>query len=217
MDPQANDVDTYIAFAKAKGMEIKYVFDTHIQADHVSGAVRLALLTGAEYCIHKAADVSFPFTAVTDNQEFDLGNVKIRVLHTPGHTPESICLLVTDNTRGPEPWLLLTGDTLFVGAVGRPDLPGDAEQSAADLYQSLHEKILSLPDALEIYPAHFSGSVCGAGMSGKPSSTLAFEKRWNPVLALDRASFIERMTKSAPPKPAEMEAILQANRSGWAQ
>lgn len=217
MDPQANDVDTYIAFAKAKGMEIKYVFDTHIQADHVSGAVRLALLTGAEYCIHKAADVSFPFTAVTDNQEFDLGNVRIRVLHTPGHTPESICLLVTDNTRGPEPWLLLTGDTLFVGAVGRPDLPGDAEQSAADLYQSLHEKILSLPDALEIYPAHFSGSVCGAGMSGKPSSTLAFEKRWNPVLALDRASFIERMTKSAPPKPAEMEAILQANRSGWAQ
>lgn len=217
MDPQAKDVDTYIAFAKAKGMEIKFVFDTHIQADHLSGAVHLALLTEADYCLHKTADVSFPFTAVQDNQELDLGNVTIRLLHTPGHTRESICLLVTDNTRGPEPWFLLTGDTLFVGAVGRPDLPGDAEQSAAELYTSLHEKILSLPDALEIYPAHFSGSVCGAGMSGKPSSTLAFEKRWNPALALDRAAFIERMTGSAPPKPAEMEAIVQANRSGWAQ
>ena len=217
MDPQAKDVDTYIAFAKAKGMEIKYVFDTHIHADHVSGAVRLALLTGADYCLQKSADVFFPFTAVTDNQELDLGNVHIRVLHTPGHTPESICLLVTDKTRGPEPWLLLTGDTLFVGAVGRPDLPGDAEKSAAELHKSLHEKILSLPDALEIYPSHFSGSVCGAGMSGKPSSTLAFEKRWNPVLALDRAAFIQRMTTNTPPKPAEMEAIRQANRSGWAQ
>jgi len=139
------------------------------------------------------------------------------VLHTPGHTPESICLLVTDKTRGPEPWFVLTGDTLFVGAVGRPDLPGDAEQSAAELYASLHEKILSLPDTLEIYPAHFSGSVCGAGMSGKPSSTLAFEKRWNPALGLSRAAFIERMTSNSPPKPAEMQTILQANRSGWAQ
>lgn len=217
MDPQASDVDTYIAFAKAKGMEIKYVIDTHIQADHVSGAVRLALLTGADYCLEKSADVSFAFTALTDNQELDLGNVNIRVLHTPGHTPESICLLVTDKTRGPEPWFVLTGDTLFVGAVGRPDLPGDAEQSAAELYASLHEKILSLPDTLEIYPAHFSGSVCGAGMSGKPSSTLAFEKRWNPALGLSRAAFIERMTSNSPPKPAEMQTILQANRSGWAQ
>ena len=217
MDPQAKDVDTYIAFAKTKGMEIKYVFDTHIQADHLSGGVRLAQLTGADYCLHKSADVSFIFRALTGNQELDLGNVTIRVLHTPGHTPESICLLVTDKTRGPEPWFLLTGDTLFVGSVGRPDLPGDAEQSAAELYTSLHEEILSLPDALEIYPAHFSGSMCGASMSGKPSSTLAFEKRWNPVLALDRATFINHMTSSAPPKPAEMEAILQANRSGWAQ
>ena len=144
-------------------MEIKYVFDTHIQADHLSGGLRLAQLTGAEYCLHESADVSFDFTAVTDNQDLDLGNVAIRVLHTPGHTPESISLLVTDKTRGPEPWFLLTGDTLFVSAVGRPDLPGNAEESAAQLYESLHEKILVLPNALEIYPAHFSGSVCGAG------------------------------------------------------
>ena len=212
MDPQANDVNTYIQFAKAKGMEIKYVVDTHVQADHVSGGRALAQLTGADYCLHESADVAFEVTPLTDHQELDLGNVSIRVLHTPGHTPESICLLVTDKTRGPEPWFLLTGDTLFVGAIGRPDLPGNVKESAAQLYESLHQKLLVLPETLEIYPAHFSGSLCGAGMSGKPMSTLAFEKRWNPTLALDRGSFIEKMASTSPPKPAEMEAVLRANR-----
>jgi glyoxylase-like metal-dependent hydrolase (beta-lactamase superfamily II) len=212
VDPQANDVDSYIQFANAKGMEIKYVVETHVQADHVSGGRRLAQLTGADYCLHQSADVAFDFMQLDDNQQLDLGNVSIRVLHTPGHTPESICLLVTDKTRGPEPWFLLTGDTLFVGAIGRPDLPGNVEESAAQLYESLHQKILVLPETLEIYPAHFSGSLCGAGMSGKPMSTLAFEKRWNPTLALDRGSFIEKMTSISPPKPAEMEVMLRANR-----
>jgi glyoxylase-like metal-dependent hydrolase (beta-lactamase superfamily II) len=212
VDPQANDVDTYIQFAKAKGMEIKYVVDTHVQADHVSGGRTLAQLTGADYCLHESADVAFEVTPLTDHQELDLGNVSIRVLHTPGHTQESICLLVTDKTRGPEPWFLLTGDTLFVGAIGRPDLPGNVKESAAQLYESLHQKILVLPEILEIYPAHFSGSLCGAGMSGKPMSTLAFEKRWNPTLALDRGSFIEKMASISPPKPAEMEAVLRTNR-----
>ena len=212
MDPQANDIDTYIEFAKAKGMEIKYIVDTHVQADHVSGGRTLAQLTGADYCLHESADVAFEVTPLTDHQELDLGNVSIRVLHTPGHTPESICLLVTDKTRGPEPWFLLTGDTLFVGAIGRPDLPGNVKESAAQLYESLHQKLLVLPETLEIYPAHFSGSLCGAGMSGKPMSTLAFEKRWNPTLVLDRGSFIEKMASTSPPKPAEMEAVLRANR-----
>jgi glyoxylase-like metal-dependent hydrolase (beta-lactamase superfamily II) len=212
VDPQANDIDTYIEFAKAKGMEIKYIVDTHVQADHVSGGRTLAQLTGADYCLHESADVAFEVTPLTDHQELDLGNVSIRVLHTPGHTPESICLLVTDKTRGPEPWFLLTGDTLFVGAIGRPDLPGNVKESAAQLYESLHQKLLVLPETLEIYPAHFSGSLCGAGMSGKPMSTLAFEKRWNPTLALDRGSFIEKMASTSPPKPAEMEAVLRANR-----
>jgi hydroxyacylglutathione hydrolase len=217
VDPQANDINAYVEFAKIKGMEIKYVLDTHIQADHLSGGLRLAQLTGAEYCLHELADVSFHFSAVTDNQDLDLGNVAIRVLHTPGHTPESISLLVTDKTRGPEPWFLLTGDTLFVGAVGRPDLPGNAQENAAQLYKSLHEKILMLPDELEIYPGHFSGSVCGAGMSGKASSTLAFEKRWNPALTVDRAAFIEKMTSGTPPKPSNIGTVLHANRTGRLQ
>jgi hydroxyacylglutathione hydrolase len=212
VDPQAKDINSYLEFAQAKGMEIKYVIDTHVQADHLSGGRRLAELTGAEYCLHESADVAFDFSPLTNGQELDLGNVSAGVLHTPGHTPESVCLLVTDKTRGPEPWFLLTGDTLFVGAVGRPDLPGKAGESAAQLYNSLHQRILILPSTLEIYPAHFSGSICGAGMSGKPMSTIAFEKRWNQALDLQRAEFIEKMTSGAPPKPAEMESVLQANR-----
>jgi len=193
-------------------MEIKYVIDTHIQADHVSGGRNLSKITGAQYCLHSCAKVDFDFSSVTDGQELDLGNVTVKVLHTPGHTPESICLLVTDKTRGPEPWFLLTGDTLFVGAVGRPDLPGEMHESAGQLYDSLKEKLLTLPEALEIYPAHFSGSVCGAGMSGKPMSTLAFEKRWNPSLNLDRTAFIEKTTSTIPPKPVEVESIVRINQ-----
>jgi glyoxylase-like metal-dependent hydrolase (beta-lactamase superfamily II) len=212
VDPQAQDVQANAEFAAAKGMEITYVIDTHIQADHLSGGRILAERTGAQYCLHNSADVGFSFTPLTNNQELGLGNVIVEVLHTPGHTPESICLLITDKTRGPGPWFLLTGDTLFVGAVGRPDLPGDAQASAAQLYYSLQEKILKLPDTLEIYPAHFSGSLCGAGMSGKPMSTLAFEKRWNPTLSLGRSDFIEKVTGGIPPKPPAVEAKLRANQ-----
>jgi hydroxyacylglutathione hydrolase len=195
-----------------KGMKINYVIDTHIQADHLSGSRSLSDRTGAPYCLHTSADVGFVFTPLTDGQELDLGNVTVKVLHTPGHTPESICLLVTDKTRGPEPWFLLTGDTLFVGAVGRPDLPGNARESAAQLYDSLKEKVLELPETLEIYPGHFSGSVCGTGISRKPMSTLAFEKRWNPTLNLDRSNFVERITAGIPSKPSAMESTLRANQ-----
>jgi glyoxylase-like metal-dependent hydrolase (beta-lactamase superfamily II) len=135
----------------------------------------------------------------------------MRVLHTPGHSPESVCLVVTDLKRGTDPWFVLTGDTLFVGAVGRPDLPGHARENAARLFDSIHEKLLKLPEDLEIYPAHFSGSLCGAGLSGKPSSTIAFERRWNQVLSLDRAAFVAALAE-VPPKPAEMERILAINR-----
>jgi hydroxyacylglutathione hydrolase len=212
VDPQAQDVQAYSEFADSKGMAITHVIDTHIQADHLSGGRSLSEITGAQYCLHTSADVRFDFTPLTDGQELDLGNVTVKVLHTPGHSPESICLLVTDNTRGPEPWFLLTGDTVFVGAVGRPDLPGNARESAAELHDSLNKKILVLPETLEIYPAHFSGSVCGAGMSGKPMSTLAFEKRWNTTLNLDRSNFVEKITAGIPSKPPAMESTLRANQ-----
>jgi glyoxylase-like metal-dependent hydrolase (beta-lactamase superfamily II) len=211
VDARADDVDAYITFAASKGLRLTHVIDTHLHADHRSGGPELARRTGASYCVHESADVSFPFTALRDADEIELGNTRVKVLHTPGHSPDSVCLMVTDLRRGSEPWFVLTGDTLFVGAVGRPDLPGHARENAAQLYASLHDKLLRLPDDLEIYPGHFSGSMCGAGLSGKPTSTLAFEKRWNAMLSLDREGFVEALS-DVPPKPAEMERVLAFNR-----
>jgi hydroxyacylglutathione hydrolase len=211
VDAHEEDVDAYIAFAAQKGMRITHVIDTHVHADHRSGGPALAAKTGAHYCLHELADVGMPFESLHDGQVLELGNTHIKVLHTPGHTPESVCLLVTDLRRGADPWFVLTGDTLFVGAVGRPDLPGRARQNAAELYESVHTKLLTLPDDLEIYPAHFAGSACGAGMSGKPSSTMAFEKRWNLLLSRSREEFVEALV-DVPPKPAAMEEIMRHNQ-----
>lgn len=210
VDPHDADVDAYVAFAASKAMAITHVFDTHVHADHPSGARRLAARTGAKYCLHRGADVAFAFTPVDDDQEIALGNTIIRVLHTPGHTPESISLVVSDLRRGPAPWFVCTGDTLFVGAVGRPDLPGHERETAAELHHSVHAKLLALPDALEVYPAHFAGSPCGAGMSGKPMSTIAFERRWNDLLGLDEAAFVDEVGARVPAKPDG--AILRANQ-----
>jgi hydroxyacylglutathione hydrolase len=211
VDAHEHDVDAYIAFAASKGMKITHVIDTHVHADHRSGGRELARKTGAAYCLHEAAAVGFSFTPLRDGQEIELGNTHIKILHTPGHTPESVCLVVTDLRRGPEPWFVLTGDTLFVGAVGRPDLPGQIRKNAGELYDSIQAKLLTLPDDLEICPAHFAGSVCGAGMSGKPSSSIAFEKRWNPMLSKGRDDFIAALM-DVPPKPAEMERIMRFNQ-----
>jgi glyoxylase-like metal-dependent hydrolase (beta-lactamase superfamily II) len=182
-----------------------------VHADHHSGGAELAYRVGAAYCLHQSADVSLPFEPLVDGQELELGNVRAKVLHTPGHTPESISLLVTDHRRGVDPWFVLTGDTLFVGAVGRPDLPGRAKENAEQLHDSIHQKLLTLPDDVEVYPAHFAGSACGAGMSGKPSSTIAFEKRWNVLLAKSREDFVAALV-DVPAKPAEMERIMRANQ-----
>jgi hydroxyacylglutathione hydrolase len=211
VDARADDIDAYIAFATAKNLRLTHVIDTHVHADHRSGGRELARRTGAQYCVHESADLMYPFTALRDGDQIELGNTRVKVLHTPGHSPESVCLVVTDLKRGAAPWFVLTGDTLFVGAVGRPDLPGRARENAAQLYASLHDKLLTLPDDLEIYPGHFSGSVCGAGLSGKPMSTLGFEKRWNTMLSLDRDAFIEALA-DVPPKPTEMERVLAFNR-----
>lgn len=212
VDPREEDVRLYAEFARSKGMQITHAIDTHVHADHRSGGRALAELTGARYCLHRSAEVSFPFEPLEDGQEIELGNTRLRVLHTPGHTPDSICLVVTDRRRGTEPWFVLTGDTLFVGAVGRPDLPGRTRESAAELYRSVHEKLLSLPGSLEVFPAHFAGSACGAGMSGKPSSTIAFERRWNAALTLPRDEFVRTIGEGVPPVPLGMEAIGAFNR-----
>jgi glyoxylase-like metal-dependent hydrolase (beta-lactamase superfamily II) len=210
-DAHEEDVDAYARFAESKGMRITHVIDTHIHADHLSGGPALARKVGAAYCLHESADVAVPFEPLHDGQQIDLGNTKVKVLHTPGHTPESVSLVVTDLRRGTEPWFVLTGDTMFVGAVGRPDLPGQARENAAQIYDSIHRKLLTLPDGLEVFPAHFSGSMCGAGMSGKPSSTIGFEKRWNPMLARSKEEFVAALA-DVPAKPAQMDEILRVNR-----
>jgi hydroxyacylglutathione hydrolase len=212
VDPQERDIGAYASFAKSKGMAITHVFDTHIHADHRSGGRELARLVGAKYCLHGTADVTFSFEPVDDGQRIELGNTLVDVVHTPGHTPESISLVVRDLRRGPAPWFVCTGDTLFVGAVGRPDLPGDTQRNAAQLHTSLHQKLLNLPDTVEIYPGHFGGSACGTGLSGKPSSTLAFEKQWNPMLTAERAAFIDKLASASLTQPADMEAILEFNQ-----
>ena len=211
VDAHERDVDAYAEFAAAKGMRITHVIDTHVHADHQSGGPTLAKKVGAQYCLHESADVALPFEPLKDGAEIELGNTRVKVLHTPGHTPESICLVVTDLRRGTDPWFVLTGDTLFVGAVGRPDLPGQARKNAGELYDSIHAKLLTLPGELEVYPGHFAGSACGAGMSGKPSSTIAFEKRWNALLAKSRDEFVEALS-DVPPKPASMEEMLRVNQ-----
>ena len=155
--------------------------------------------------------MEFDFLPLIEGQVLDVGNVKVKVLHTPGHTPDSVCLLVTDLRRGEAPWFVVTGDTLFVGAVGRPDLLGREAEMAAQLHETLHAKILSLPDEIEIFPGHQAGSACGVGLSGKPSSTIGFEKRWNPLLSKKRDEFIAAVSQ-VPPKPAEMERMVRVNR-----
>ena len=211
VDAHERDLVSYAEFAASKGMQITHVIDTHVHADHRSGGAALAKKVGAAYCRHEAADVAFPFEPLRDGQEIELGNTLVKVLHTPGHTPESVCLVVTDLRRAADPWFVLTGDTLFVGAVGRPDLPGRARENAGELHDSIHARLLTLPGDLEVYPGHFSGSACGAGMNGKPSSTIAFEKRWNPLLSKTREDFVNALS-DVPPKPAEMERILRTNQ-----
>ena len=183
----------------------------HVHADHRSGGPALAKKAGALYGLHESANVDLAFEPLRDGQEIELGNTRVKVLHTPGHTPESASFVVTDLRRGTDPWFVLTGDTLFVGAVGRPDLPGRARENAGQLHDSIHSKLLTLPGDLEVYPGHFSGSMCGAGMSGKPSSTIAFERRWNPLLGKTRDEFVDALS-DVPPKPAAMEQILRINQ-----
>ena len=212
VDPQ-QDIAPYLEAAAQKNMRITHIVETHVQADHVSGARRLAEATGAPIFMHEAAGVRFPHVDVTDEEELDLGNVAIRVLATPGHTPDGVSLLVTDRSRAAEPWFVLTGDTLFSGGVGRPDLLGSGAEHrlAEQLYDSLH-RLLALPDHLEVYPAHFGGAACGKGLSGKPGSTIGFERRFNPALQHGRREdFVRFVLSDLPPQPPQFAENRRLN------
>lgn len=216
VDPQP-DIAPYLAAAAEKSMRISHIFETHVQADHLSGARRLAEATGAAVLYHAAAPVSFHHDDTHDGDVHDLGNVKVGVVHTPGHTPDSMSLLVTDRTRSEEPWFVLTGDTLFSGGVGRPDLLGAGHERglAEQLYESLRGRLLVLPDHVEVFPAHFGGAACGKGLSGKPGSTIGFERRFNPALQLAaRDEFVDFVLADLPPQPAVFAENRRRNLAG---
>jgi glyoxylase-like metal-dependent hydrolase (beta-lactamase superfamily II) len=220
VDPHIDHVDDYLAVAEEAGAPVVAIVETHVHADHPSGAFALQERTGAPIHLHEAADVAFPHRALRDGDEIELGNDFARVLHTPGHSPDSICLLVGDRVRADAPWFILTGDTLFVGDVGRPDLtePGeDPRRAAAQLYDTLFTRLLELPDDLEVYPAHFAGSACGRAMSAKPSSTIGFERRFNQALTpRGREEFINFMLDGLPAPPEAHVEIRARNRTGIA-
>jgi hydroxyacylglutathione hydrolase len=184
IDPQW-DIEPYLALASERGYQIVTRIDTHIHADHLSGSRKVAAATQAKTYLHEAASVSFPHLILRDGDELRLGQVVLRVVHTPGHRPEAISLLVINSTRSPEPSMVLSGDTLFVGDVGRPDFGG--VEGAAQQFQSVH-RLLALEDYVEVFPAHFEGS-CGKTMCGRPSSTIGFERRFNPMLQLSSLTF----------------------------
>jgi glyoxylase-like metal-dependent hydrolase (beta-lactamase superfamily II) len=210
VDPQ-QDISPYLDAAQATGMQIKYVIDTHVHADHISGGRRLAETTGAEYVLHAEAGARYIFRGACEGDVLELGNVLIQVVHTPGHTPEHISLLVTDKTRGPEPWFVLTGHTLMVGDLGRTELASRADEGARGLFESV-QKLKALPDYVEVYPGAFAGSVCGRSLSGKPMSTIGFERRFNKAFQVgNREAFVRFMLQNIPPPPTRAEEFRAIN------
>jgi hydroxyacylglutathione hydrolase len=216
IDPD-RDVQRYLDAAASRGLTITHIIETHLHADHVSGNTDLAARTGAPIYIHEAAQVDFSHEPLKGGDVLHLGNVKIQVLHTAGHTPESVTLLVTDTTRSPEPWLAFTGDTLFVGDVGRPDLIGAeaAQTLAAHLHESLFDRLLKLDDSLLLYPGHGAGSLCGRSIGSVRTTTLGFERRFNASLSVhERDAFVAFMTDDLPQQPGNHTHIKTLNRRG---
>lgn len=210
VDPVA-EVGVYLAAAKAGNVKIDYVVDTHVHADHISTGRALAEAAGAQYVLSEQADVAYPFKAVSDGDELPLGNVVIKVLATPGHTPEHISLLVTDRTRADEPWFVVTGHTLMVGDLGRTELAVSAEEGARDLFASV-QKLKALPDYLQVMPGAYAGSVCGRSLSANPTSTIGFERRHNKAFKIDsEREFVNFMLQDIPPAPPEAAKLRAAN------
>jgi glyoxylase-like metal-dependent hydrolase (beta-lactamase superfamily II)/rhodanese-related sulfurtransferase len=211
VDP-AYAIEQYLEEAEHRDVRISRVLETHTHADHVSGHGRLALEHGVPVSVHAAADADYPHDPLADGDEIAVGNVSLRVIHTPGHRPEHCCFAVTDRTRADEPWLLLTGDSLFVGDVARPDLAVEAREGAEGLFHSL-QRLLELDDGVEVYPGHVAGSLCGKGMSSKGSTTIGFERRFNPLLALATVeAFVAESAAVAAPRPPNLERIVELNR-----
>src|SRR3954463_7943255 len=221
VDPHVDLVDEYIALADAQGAAITGVFDTHVQADHVSGLPQLVARTGATAYLPEGAGVDFEHHPLRDGEVVALGNTEVAAIATPGHALAHHAYVVTDHTRGDEPWFVLTGDALLVGDAGRQDLHahGDhtVEEMARTLYCSLTERLLTLPDHLVLYPSHYSGSVCGRGLSANPVSTIGLGRRHNRALRLkSEDAFVEALLDDIPPAPEQQAAIIAANRSGLA-
>lgn len=212
VDPGWN-VEDYLKEAQANNLRITHIFETHLHADHVSGNQRLARATGATIYLHKQAQATFPYQPLEDGTVIPLGEVTIKILHTPGHTWESITLFVEDTTQPTLPPRLLSGDTLFVGDVGRPDFAG--QEGAATLYESLQHQILPLPANTEVYPAHLAGSLCGRNLSPDTMSILSREKLTNPALSVvSREEFVKFLTADLPPEPPDFRRIVELNRTG---
>jgi glyoxylase-like metal-dependent hydrolase (beta-lactamase superfamily II)/rhodanese-related sulfurtransferase len=218
VDPQ-RDVDIYLKAAEEQNLKIRHIFETHLHADFVSGHKELAARTGAKIYIGARANAEFPHVPLTDGFELKMGAVRIRALETPGHTPESVCLVITDEAKSAQPCAVLSGDTLFIGDVGRPDLSRthSPRELAGLLYDSLHQKLLTLPDAVMVYPAHGAGSLCGRAMRAERSSTIGTERLTNYALQIaNREEFIAQLTTNLPARPDYFLEDAEINRSGAA-
>ena len=210
VDPVA-EPQFYLDAASELGMQIGYVIDTHVHADHLSTGRALADAAGAMYVLHDSVDAAFSFERVRDGDRLELGNTVVDIMHLPGHTPEHIGLLVADRVRSPEPWFVVTGHTLMVGDMGRTELASSAEEGARALYES-SQRLKGLPDHIEVLPGAFAGSVCGRGLSGKTTSTIGFERRFNRAFSIDdRQAFIDAMVRDIPLPPPNAAANRSRN------
>jgi hydroxyacylglutathione hydrolase len=213
VDPRL-DIDVYLQTARYTGVHIDHILETHNHADHVSGHGRLAAATGATIHIHRIAAPDYDHEPFDDGWELDLGSVKVRALHTPGHRPEHTAFALIDSERGDQPWAVLTGDSLFVGDIARPDLAVDKDEGARGIFHSLHERLLGLPDTCEVWPGHLGGSLCGGpGMDMKTSSTIGYEREHSELLGIaDEDEFTSRATANLRPQPPNFQAIVALNR-----